>query len=196
MRVNGMKGQNEMLGMKAAASDGKPNSKAMDRAIRAAAEGDRDALRLLYLEGRRAVYAYALSMLKSPQDAEDVLHDCFLRAWEHAAAYQSQGKPMAWLLTITRNLCLSRLRERKRIGILPDDYAELPAPQGLSPEERLALDATLSALSARERQIVVLHAVADLKHREIAVMLDMPLGTVLSQYRRALKKLQTALEQE
>ena len=174
----------------------KPNSKAMDRAISAVAQGDRDALRFLYLESGRAVYAYALSLLKSPQDAEDVLHDCFLRAWEHAAAYSSQGKPMAWLLTIARNLCLSRLRERKRIGTLPDDYAQTPAAQTLSPEERMALHATLSGLSERDRQIVVLHVVAGMKHREIAAMLDMPLGTVLSQYRRALKKLRTEMEQE
>ena len=51
-----------------------------------------------------------LTYLKHPQDAEDVTQDAFVRIWDTAASYRPQGKPMAWLLTVARNLALMRLR--------------------------------------------------------------------------------------
>ena len=59
-------------------------------------------------------------------------------------------------------------------------------------EDRMMLEAVLSALSDEERQIVTLHALTGLRHREIAALLGLPLPTVLSKYSRALKKLQRA----
>ena len=98
---------------------------------------------------------------------------------------------MAWLLRITRNLALSRLREgQKTTEFLPD--AQLPAPEGLSTEDRLLLQALLDRLPDQSRQILTLHAVSGLKHREIAALLDLPLPTVLSKYHRAVKALQKA----
>ena len=174
-----------------------PNHEPIDHALRAMGNGDCDALRLLYAASAPEIYAFALSCLRHPQDAEDVLHDCLLRAWENAGSYRSQGKPLAWLLTIARNLCMDRLRQQRRFTDLPLEEqtpcilsAELPV------EERIVLEATLSTLTDAQRQIVTLHAVGGLKHREIASLLNMPLGTVLSHYRRALKRLRQSLEQE
>ena len=64
----------------------------------------------------------------------------------------------------------------------------------ISVEDRQVLDAALTALADDERQIVLLHAVTGWKHREIAGLLELPLSTVLSKYRRALLKLKTKLE--
>ena len=58
------------------------------------------------------------------------------------------------------------------------------------------LQSLLSQLSDEERQIVTLHALTGCKHREIAAVLNIPLSTVLSKYRRALRKLEKALEEE
>ena len=72
---------------------------------------------------------------------------------------------------------------------------ELPAPEApVSPEDREVLQALLQRLEPQERQIVVLHAVAGLKHREVAQLLEMPLSTVLGKYSRSLKKLKKSLE--
>ena len=105
---------------------------------------------------------------------------------------------MAWLLTITRNLALSRLREHGRTEALvqedwQDRLADNPA---VSHEDRMTLEALLSALGDQERQIVTLHALTGLKHREISEILGIPLPTVLSKYSRALKKLQQAWKEE
>ena len=156
--------------------------------------GDKDALADLYSRTRPAVYGFALSIVKNAHDAEDILHDACLQVWNAAGGYRRQGKPMAWVLTITRNLAISRLREHGRTEPLvqedwQDRLADNPA---VTHEDRMMLEAVLSALSDEERQIVTLHALTGLRHREIAALLGLPLPTVLSKYSRALKKLQLA----
>ena len=64
----------------------------------------------------------------------------------------------------------------------------------MTPEDREVLQQALASLGDVERQVVLLHAVTGLKHREIAALLEMPLATVLSKYHRALKKLRVQLE--
>ena len=160
------------------------------------AAGDSHSLEELYHRTRTAVYGLVLSYLKHPQDAEDVTQDAFVRIWDTAASYRPQGKPMAWLLTVARNLALMRLRERGKTQELTDEEGSaLPArAPDVTTEDRHGLRAALSVLSEQERQVVMLHAVTGLKHREIAQLLELPLATVLSKYRRALKKLNLLLE--
>ena len=76
-----------------------------------------------------------------------------------------------------------------------EEWSALPArAPDVTTEDRHVLRAALSVLSEQERQVVMLHAVTGLKHREIAQLLELPLATVLSKYRRALKKLNLLLE--
>ena len=166
----------------------------LERDLALIAQGSQDALADLYLRSRSAVYGFSLSLLKNPSDAEDVLQDTYLQIWRAAGAYRAQGKPMAWVLTITRNLSLSQLRERqRRDDSLPehwiDQLADTPA---VTQEDRMTLESLLLHLSEQERQIVILHALSGLKHREIAQLLELSLSTVLSKYHRALKKLRAS----
>lgn len=171
------------------------SAQALDRCIASIVQGDREGLAELYRLTHAAVYGFALSIVKNAQDAEDVLQDVYLRVWQSAGGYRSQGKPVAWLLTIARNLALSRVRERERtVSISPEEW-QTRAP-AVTQEDRLALEALLETLSDQERQVVALHAVAGLKHREIARLLSLPLSTVLSRYHRALKKLKLVLKEE
>ena len=64
----------------------------------------------------------------------------------------------------------------------------------MTTEDQTVLEAALNTLTVEERQVVLLHAVSGLKHREIAKLLEMPLPTVLSKYRRSLSKLKKKLE--
>ena len=160
------------------------------------AGGDQEAQAELYHRTRTSVYGLALSYLKNQHDAEDVTQDAFVRAWENAHQYRPQGTPLAWLLTIARNLALMKLRERGRTQDMAlEDWERLAAENPMvTVEDRQVLDAALTALADDERQIVLLHAVTGWKHREIAGLLELPLSTVLSKYRRALLKLKTKLE--
>lgn len=175
---------------------GVPDPQQLEGLMAGLAAGDRESLAQLYHRTRAAVYGLALSILGSGHDAEDVTQDTYVAAWEKCHLYRPQGTPMAWLLTITRNLARMKLRDRGRTQDLGEEqWHAIPAQSpSVSPEDRAVLEAALSILSDQERQIVVLHAAAGLKHREIAKLLELPLPTVLSKYRRALSKLKTKLE--
>ena len=159
---------------------------------------DTEALAQLYKKTSSAVYGFALSVLKNTCDAEDVLHDTYVSVYSNASGYKSQGKPMAWILTITRNLCLLKFRHLKKSqDILEEDWEKyLSQKQEISVEDKLVLSLCMEKLSDEERQIVVLHAVGGFKHREIGEILDLALPTVLSKYNRAIKKLKKLLLEE
>ncbi len=162
----------------------------LDRWIRDAGRGDREALRLLYRAVAPAVYAYALSILKNRFDAEDVLQDCFLKI-QTGAEYKSQGKPMGWLMTVTRNQCLKKLRDQRNLIQLESTDM---VTAGLSdPEDRLLIEACLQKLGDEERQIVILHAVAGFTFRQIGQHLGMKIPTAITKYRRAILKLKSML---
>lgn len=160
-------------------------------------EQDPKALEEFYYRTSASVFGFALSVLKNTQDAEDVMHDLYLQIWSRIGTYRAAGKPMAWVLTITRNLCLQKLREyRKRSDIPQEDWETyIGGSDKMSPEDKLILTECLKNLSDEERQVVVLYAVSGFKHREIAKLLEMPLSTVLSKYNRAMKKLRKFMEE-
>jgi len=168
----------------------------LERLLLQIARDDRQALGELYRLTRGAVYALALSWLKNAQEAQDVTQDVYVQVWENAWQYRPQGRPMGWLLTITKNLVRMRLRTQGRVtSLTEEEWQAIPdtAP-GLTGEDRVLLQSALAKLSDQERQVVLLHAVAGLRHREIGVLLELPLPTVLSKYSRALKKLRKSME--
>lgn len=167
----------------------------LEQLLTGVAAGDRESLAELYSRTRAAVYGLALSYLKNGQDAQDVTQDAFVRVWERAGQYRPQGKPLSWMLAIARNLALMKLRQGQRAGELaPEEWEALEAPSPAPVEDRHLLAWAMEALADQERQIVVLHAVAGMRHREIAALLELPLATVLSKYHRALKKLKLRLK--
>jgi RNA polymerase sigma-70 factor (ECF subfamily) len=171
--------------------------KAFEGLLSAIANGEVAALEQLYAQTKSSVYGYALSILKDRQNAEDVMQDTYIKLYGAAGSYKPQGKPMAWIFTITRNLALMKLREQGRRPTVPEEDVPLAAP-GDDMErslDRQVLAAALTTLSDEERQIVILHSVSGLKHREIAALLELPLSTVLSKYRRALAKLQKEMKE-
>ena len=160
------------------------------------AQGDKKALEQVYRATDKAVFGFALSILHNAADAEDVMQETYVRLFQCAGQYVPQGKPLAWILTIVKNLARMKLREQGRRAYTPlEDIEEAVGDfSSADAEDRLVLDAAMTILGEQERQILLLHAVAGLKHREIAALLDRPLATVLSKYNRALKKLKNHLK--
>ena len=165
--------------------------------IEATVAGDPEAFATLYEKTNAAVYGFSLSILKHAQDAEDVLQDTFLHIYSAAGKYEKKGSPMPWIFTIARNLCLMRLRANHRTEELPEDRGEAVDPEDTfsSLEDRQVLKAAMTLLSSEERQVIMLHAVGGLKHREIAELLQIPLSTALSRYHRSLQKMRQALKE-
>ena len=163
------------------------------------ADGNRDAFVRLYALTKDLVLGYALSILGNRSDAEDAMQDTYLKIRSAAHLYRPMGRPVAWIITITRNVCLMQLREKSRTAWTPPDensYLHSPTSSAFDAfgdaDDRLVLTKMLDLLSEEDRQIIVLHAISGMKHREIAQVMSLPLSTVLAKYRRALQKLRDA----
>lgn len=154
-----------------------------------------DALEDLYRQTSSAVYAFALSIMQNPTSAEDVMQDTFVNIAQNAEKYISQGKPMAWIMTITKNLALMKLKRMDNRNTTLEDYMDVAKDQDeySHSEQRILLRSALNSLKEEERQIVILHAMTGLKHREIADIMKMPLPTVLTKYKRSLEKMRRVL---
>lgn len=167
----------------------------LEELLRQIALGSQQAFEELYRATDSAIYGYALSLTKNHHEAQDIMMDTYLKIRCAAHLYMPMGKPMAWILTITKNIARTKLRSAGR-QIPLDDLEETTPSFDRDSEEAVALEQAMKVLGDQERQILILHAVTGLKHREIAEMLGMPLATVLSKYARSLKKLKKALEED
>jgi RNA polymerase sigma factor (sigma-70 family) len=176
--------------------------------VEAIALGKKDALNDLYDGTVSQVYAIALSVLNSKQDAEEVVCDAYMYVWEHAKDYdRKRGSVMAWLAVMARNRAIDRIRKRRDHVSLDDEpskHVALTLASGaLGPDQELsqfqqgsAVHRALASLTPLRRKLVELAFFRDLTHQEIAAQLDMPLGTVKSHVRRALASLQAALAED
>lgn len=169
--------------------------------LKKVAEGDQEAFQRLYQNTDRTMFSFILSIIKHPQDAEEILQEVYLKIWTSAKSYKSQGKPLAWMFTIARNLCYMKFREQKHDSdITLEDLSGTETGEVCSEIEmaadKMVLLAALSILKEEEREIVLLHTSAGMKHREIAASLKIPLATALSRYNRAMKKLENYLREE
>ncbi len=158
------------------------------------AAGSASAFKELYTLTSEAVYGFALSILKNSHDAEDIMQEVYIKIYNSADTYQKQGKPMAWILTIVRNLCYNRIRDTRQHDDIADYTHSLSDSDHEAGINAMILEEAMNVLNEDERQIVMLHSMTGMKHREIADIVDMPVSTVLSKYNRSLKKLKKALE--
>jgi RNA polymerase sigma-70 factor, ECF subfamily len=146
-----------------------------------------------------AAYNLASWLLREPHDAEDAVQDAFLRA--HGAFARFRGVDgRAWLLTIVRNVCYSRMRQNRR-G--PDEVVFQDEVHGSTHDPADAnavawhevkselLRKGLERLQPEYREVIVLHEIEGLAYREIANVSGIPIGTVMSRLARARAKLQT-----
>lgn len=159
--------------------------------------GDKAAFCELYAKTGNAVYSYALSLLRNPEDAEDAMQETYLKIRSAAHLYTPMGKPMAWIFTIAKNICLMKYRQQKHRTVIPfEEIQETPdCSQIQDREDRIVLETAFEILSREECQVIILHAVAGLKHREISDLLHLSLSAVLSKYNRGIKKLRHQLEE-
>lgn len=172
----------------------KEKNNIIENAIVGLANGDVDAMDILYSTIKTDVYAFALSKVYNKNDADDILQDTFLRIYENAKLYVPLGKPMAWVFTVELNIINRYFQLKSRYDVLNDetiihdivDEANDSKNNEIQDEYLITL---LESLDEFEREVISLHLVSDLKFREIAEMLNKPLSTILSKYNRAIKKM-------
>ncbi|AZU62596.1 RNA polymerase sigma factor [Neobacillus mesonae] len=154
----------------------------------------RDEFQQLYIDHKKHVFAMALSILRDFELAEDVLQDVYIKLYRHSKDNQLTNA-RAWLIRVTRNTALDLYRKKKRELTGGDDqYFERLEYISEDPVDKIVLSKYLALLDSGERQIVIMKDISGLKHKEIAKIMEIPLGTVLWKYRMALKKLKKGLE--
>lgn len=163
----------------------------MDNLMRLVARGDGEAFNRLYEGMKRGVFAFAYAYLGNGADAEDAVQETFLQVKRRAYTYQPGTDARAWILQIAKNKCLDELRRRKTRA-----QHEAPMREEGVQQSFPLLEEITKCLTDEEKEIVVLHAVWGYKHKEIAKMLQMPLGTVTWKYNEAIKKLRKNQEED
>ena len=144
-------------------------------------------IRSLYEQHRIGLYRFALSILKNPAMAEDVLQETFARLLQKNHLQFEPGKESAWLYRVARNLCYDHLQNQKKE--LPEQF-ESPAACSL---EFIELIAPLSRL---EREIVSLKILGKLSHAEIAAVMHLSIHGTKKRYERAIHKLRSQMKEE
>jgi RNA polymerase sigma-70 factor (ECF subfamily) len=151
-----------------------------------------------------AAYGLARFLVRDDTDAEDLVQDAYLRALRYFDSYRG-GDDRAWLLTIVRRGCYDLLKRRRaRLGVAEfDESRHTPESGGENPEElvmtgslRETLRTAVESLPPEFREVVVLRDVQDLSYKEIADILRIPIGTVMSRLARARRRLQSLLPLE
>ncbi len=163
------------------------------------AQGDVDALASLYDRHAATLLAIALRVLRERAEAEDVVHDAFMGLCEQAKRYDpSRGRLRTWLITITRNLAIDRLRRQQRLkrvreAVREESPGDLP-PDFLDSPDHGKLREAFTALPDDQRLTLEAAFFQGLTYSEIAARHGVPLGTVKSRAARAISSLRDALD--
>lgn len=140
-----------------------------------------------------ALRRYARSLVRNPDEAEDLVHDALVRALERRSSFRSGGSMRNWLMSILHNTHIDRLRRDRAAHRRHDvvaDLADAVAPAGQEHSVRLAQvrDAFL-ALPEDQREALHLVAIEELSYQEAADVLNIPVGTLMSRVSRARARL-------
>jgi RNA polymerase sigma-70 factor (ECF subfamily) len=161
---------------------------------------DRAAFSALYSLTSAKLFGVALRILNNRAEAEEVLQEAYVRVWRNADRYAANGlSPMTWLITLTRNQAIDRIRARKAPAADIDqalevgDTAPTPEQAAVAASERRQIDACLGELE-RDRADAVRGAYLDgLSYQELAARHGVPLNTMRTWLRRSLMRLKECL---
>jgi len=179
--------------------------------VRAAQKGDDQAFRQLVERYQRRIYQLALGMTKDPDDAMDIAQETFVRVHKYLPSFKGDSSFFTWTYRIATNLCLDAQRKKSRMERVDSDEgdeAEIeaamdppshalagPQRQALNQELKAKIDEALEGLSANHRAILLLREVDGLSYEELAKVLDIRKGRVMSRLFHARLKMQNKLRE-
>jgi len=151
-----------------------------------------------------AAYNLARWLVHNESDAEDVVQEAYLRAFKYFSGYYG-GDSRSWLLTIVRNTCYTWLQQNRALRLADPiedkldevglDFAD-PEVLLLQAVDSQMVRSALQELPVEFREVMVLREMEGLSYKEIANIVDVPLGTVMSRLARGRKRLQELLAQQ
>jgi RNA polymerase sigma-70 factor, ECF subfamily len=176
-------------------------------AVRRVQAGDTEAFEPLVEKYKRKVFRLAYQVLRDQEEALDVAQEAFVKAFRALPAFKGDSAFYTWLFRITMNVALDRKRQRatrvKSLGtddVTPEEWERTatstdPDPEDVASgaERRERIRKGLDSLSERHRTIIILSDIEGLQYREIAEVLGIPMGTVMSRLHHARKRLREVL---
>jgi RNA polymerase sigma-70 factor (ECF subfamily) len=169
--------------------------------------GDVAAFEPLVEKYRQRVWRLAYNVLRDREEAWDVAQEAFVRAWQALPNFRGQAAFYTWLFRIVMNVAADRARQRAARGrafgterVPEEEWERVVADEGGTPdesaarvEERERITKALATLSEDHRTIIMLSDLEGLSYREIAEVLAIPMGTVMSRLHNARKRLRDVL---
>jgi len=158
-------------------------------------DGKVEKLAILFERHNVALFNYFLRLTGSRPGSEDLVQDVFTRILKYRATYLGEDKFTVWMYKIARNAHIDFLRRQKATVPLEDQYDEAQSAE-LVPEERMEkqqeaalISRALKKLSPKKQEIILLSRFQNLKYREIAELMECPVGTVKGMVHRAVREL-------
>lgn len=158
-------------------------------------KGNLDVFDEFYELTKKQVFYAIISILKDQSLSEDIMQDTYLRFLDKINYYKDRTNVVAFLVTIARNLAINTYNRRKK-EIIYDIYDHDNSFQAETKQETPLLDLVMETLEKEELEVFLLHIVDELKHREIAQIMNKPLGTITWIYNNAVKKMKRKVGEE
>lgn len=167
-----------------------------------AGAGSQQAFAELYRRTSSKLFGVCLRMLRDRSDAEEVLQEVYTTVWRRAASFDmGRASAITWLVTLTRNKAIDRLRQhREQLQDLPDSFELVdenqpsPAQTAQSSQERQQLEQCMGALEPQQQSAIREAFFSGATYNDLAVRCQVPLGTMKSWIRRSLIRLKACLE--
>jgi RNA polymerase sigma-70 factor (ECF subfamily) len=187
----------------------KPDSAALNEAVRLAQQGDAAAFETIYQLHSRRVYALCMRMLGDPVEAEDLAQEAFMQVFRKIQTFRGESAFSSWLHRLTANVVLMSFRKKKPMTTSldemtrPDEEHEMPKHEISCKDlrlagtfDRMALQTALAELPEGYRLMFMLHDVHGYEHNEIATLRGCSIGNSKSQLHKARKRLRELLGPE
>jgi RNA polymerase sigma-70 factor (ECF subfamily) len=188
-------------------SDPRPAASEDQGLVERSQAGDLAAFERLVEKYRERVWRLALNYLRDREEAWDVAQEAFVRAWQALPTFRGQAQFYTWLFRIVMNVATDRARQRAARGrafgterVPEEELDRVTVDEGPGPEdaaarieERERIQRALDALPEHYRAIIMLSDLQGLSYREIAEVLSIPMGTVMSRLHNARKRLREVL---
>jgi RNA polymerase sigma-70 factor, ECF subfamily len=154
----------------------------------AARDGDRVALAAAIRRTQPEIWGFCRHLV-SPDEADDVTQEVYLRAWRALPSFRGDASARTWLLSIARRTCAETVKRRQRRRLLAFRAAPGPDPVEADPGETVALQQLLATLDHDQRSAFVLTQLLGLTYAEAARVCDCQVGTIRSRVARARARL-------
>ena len=174
---------------------------ALSAALRRVGDGDREALQDVYQRTSSKLFGVCLRIFPEKSDAEDALQDAFVNVWQKAGSFDpARASPITWLVTLTRNRAIDRLRASGKRMMAPIEAAadvadDAPDAEAclIAADDRARIAQCMDTLASGDATMIRTAFFEGATYHDIADRSAMPLSTVKSRIRRALMKLKDCL---